>query len=665
MTRKIIAFLITILLVASPVYVYASPADNLDNRGQTESTAGITWDQINEMTQNSPNSLTPIQGLVLWMFAIIAFLKLAQKMDDLLQKLGLNVTQTGGRALGDLMVAGMALKNMGNVFSKGMGALGLGGGSGGGSSGGASAGTTGGGPSSAGGGPTSIPSGGPRGGASPAGSSPGGASPGGRTAPGSVPPSAAATGNSSTATSTTDGSNPAATSRSPVGRAVEWMRGDGFAQGAIRSGAKGGIIGVGAYSAKAGASKIGAAVSARYSNDGISSSSQSEENRSGSNTTSGNPFSADPAVNTEDFQTSRPVSGIEDNAAIPTTFNNEDYHDAMSIGGDSAAGYDYSSLNDEGLGEAGAYDAVASSQPIPTSADDGHNIGVDTNTASLTSADANSEIWQDTAPQNDLGGTPISSVNDEGWNDSELSSQPISSDVAADGTSSAESVQDVSAIQGSEISSQPMDSHIAQDSDSAPDNGVSGFSDSGSEIRQSSNVADTAADAGYTQETDPAPMPVHNQAIPSDFPHNAVPSNAINNNSSPDTVQNKAASPDIAAHVPIQSVIEQSNNSTTPALHAGSVQPSTETIRADSPVVVQAQSKSSAAPSEPVVSQQNNTTQSNITQYNNVTRVDASKQAHSASPSAPTSPTQNNYQPRPSEKGKSKNPSVKGRKRKR
>jgi len=69
----------------------------------------MPWDQINEMSQNSPNSLSPMQGLILWMFTIIAFLKLAQKMDDLLQKLGLNVTQTGGRALGDLMVAGMAI----------------------------------------------------------------------------------------------------------------------------------------------------------------------------------------------------------------------------------------------------------------------------------------------------------------------------------------------------------------------------------------------------------------------------------------------------------------------------------------------------------------------------------------------------------------------------
>ena len=52
------------------------------------------------------------------------------------------------------------------------------------------------------------------------------------------------------------------------------MRGDGFTQGAIKAGAKGGIIGVGVYSAKAGASKIGSAVSARIGNGGNSADPQ-------------------------------------------------------------------------------------------------------------------------------------------------------------------------------------------------------------------------------------------------------------------------------------------------------------------------------------------------------------------------------------------------------
>ena len=102
MRKKFALILVTLMLFFASIYSTAY-ASQLENQGETESIAGITLDQINEMSQNSPNSLTPIQGLVLWMFAILAFLKLAQKVDSLLQSLGLNVTQTGGRAIGDLV----------------------------------------------------------------------------------------------------------------------------------------------------------------------------------------------------------------------------------------------------------------------------------------------------------------------------------------------------------------------------------------------------------------------------------------------------------------------------------------------------------------------------------------------------------------------------------
>ena len=306
----------------------SNPIDNLDNRDETEDTAGVTWDEIDEMSRNSPNSLTPTQGLMLWMFAIVAFLKLAQKMDGLLQSLGLNVTQTGGRAVGDLIMAGMALKHVGGAISKGMGMFGFGrGGSPGGGSGGSGSGTGSSGSGSSGGtrgagtSPAPIPSGSPGGSPSSGGSSPVSAgsgssasgsrssappvgTPSGASAPSSASPSSAppatssspisstpmptgfvptssvndllihpATSNSTTSGSATSNSATSDTStvsenlsgfedaRSPVGKAADWMKQDGFAQGAVKSAAKGGIVGAGVYTAKAGVAKIREAVS--------------------------------------------------------------------------------------------------------------------------------------------------------------------------------------------------------------------------------------------------------------------------------------------------------------------------------------------------------------------------------------------------------------------
>ena len=676
MTKKIIAVIITILLILSPAYVYASSLDDLDDRGQTESTAGITWDQINEMSQNSPNSLTPVQGLVLWMFAIIAFLKLAQKMDDLLQKLGLNVTQTGGRALGDLMVAGFALKNMGNVISKGMGAFGFGGGSGGSSSSSGSTGTVGSsaGTNSIGSGPTPIPTGGPRGGAPPAGSTPSGTSPGSRTAPGSVPAGTSPTGRPSTANATSGGSNTTAVNRNPAGRAVEWMRDDGFAQGAIRAGAKGGIIGVGVYGAKAGAAKVGAAVSARFSSDGISSNPQNEGHHLSKNAASGAQSSANPTINTEEFQASRPLYGTEDNTAIPATINNEDYNDVGSISDESAASYDYSSLNDESYNDSGAYDTIIDSQSIPTSIDDSHSVDVDTGTTSLTYADVNDEIWQDTTPQNDLSSTPISATNEESWNDSGTFVEASYSDAVTDSVASAGSAQDTSAIESSDISSHTVDSHVVQSTDSvAADRGSDTVVSGNVNQQDSITVADTVGGSNHIHGAEPAQMPVRNQTIPGEYPQGTAHLGELNDTSLSNVAQGKATSPDFAAQVPIQSgdiTVESISDTSTSSAHISSSQPAqmqpiAETIHTDSPVVVQTQVKSEVAPGASAVSRQNTTVQSHTTQVSNVTKNGMFNHPQSGAPSAPQSTTQHNNLPRPAAKGKTKNPSVKGRKRRR
>jgi len=445
-------------LVGSNVTVYASSSS-------TESTAGITLDEINEMSQNSPHSLTPTQGLVLWMFAILAFLKLAQKMDSLLQSLGLNVTQTGGRAVGDLLMAGMALKNVGSAFSKGMGMLGFGRGSG---SGGSATGTgSGTGTRSAGGsGSSPIPTGSP-------GSNSGGSSAGGRTAPGGTHSSGGSHGNGSGAspqgTSTTSGTSGVvgAGSRNPIGRFVGWMRKDGFAQGAIKAGAKGGVIGVGAYAAKAGASKIGSAVSARFSGDGISSNPKgtAPNNKNANAPNNQQPIDTNKNVNNdvrgdnttknpEDYQTAKPLDGTEDQALIPAAINSEAYQDTKPSDSADASSSTFSSSIDEGYVD--SYDTVSDSQPIPATVEsDSGDISKSATNHSPT--DANNAEWQDARPVDGSGITaPIpTTVSNEDWNDSSPISQSSTTPSTVSDTSSMASpslpvkpaVQDTAAIQ--------------------------------------------------------------------------------------------------------------------------------------------------------------------------------------------------------------------------
>ena len=82
-----------------------------------------TEDELREMENQSTIGLTALQSLVLWMLLIVAFLKLAMKFDDMLNKLGLNVTQTGGRAIGDLLAVGMAMKGLSKIPSMANGAM--------------------------------------------------------------------------------------------------------------------------------------------------------------------------------------------------------------------------------------------------------------------------------------------------------------------------------------------------------------------------------------------------------------------------------------------------------------------------------------------------------------------------------------------------------------
>ena len=485
MAKKFIAMIMIFMfsIFGSYMVIHASdprPVDNLDNRYEVENTAGITWDQINEMSNNSPNSLTPIQGLVLWMFAIIAFLKLAQKMDNLLQSLGLNVTQTGGRAVGDMIMAGMALKHVGNVMSRGMSMFG--GGRGGGTpapGGGTGTGRTG------GTGPTPIPAGSPGSGPTPVGGSPGGArtggsptpsgsgtgTPGGGSPSGGSPttptaPSPGATpprGSSGSSTATSSSSSGSATSssgatsssRNPVGRAVNWMRQNGVVQGAIKAGAKGGAIGLGVYGTKVGASRIGGAISSRL---GINGSSANPTENVAANNNSASPIGQPPAdinnqgnaeaenasrgENLGEYQDSRPLDGTGDNPPIPATINNEEYQDTSSATSDESSRVP-ASFNNEEYNDADSLNTAVDTGPIPTSINGGEAQDSDTDSDSVDESSSGSSAyitdsggtWHNSKPVDaSKGAVPIPSAkNNESWSETTPSSGVSSSAANADG----------------------------------------------------------------------------------------------------------------------------------------------------------------------------------------------------------------------------------------
>ncbi|MCL2047425.1 MAG: hypothetical protein FWG87_01745 [Defluviitaleaceae bacterium] len=430
MAKKFIfIFLFVLFLSVSCANVCASGnLDELDNRAETESLAGLTWDEISEMASNSPNSLTPTQGLVLWMFAILAFLKLAQKMDSLLQSLGLNVTQTGGRALGDLVMAGMALKNIGGAVSKGLGMLGgseSSGGSGSGSSSGSGThsgtsssggGSASGGSSGGGSGHTSIPLNSPRSGSTSgdsassgsasSGFSSNGSTSSGSTSGGSAPSGSASSGSASRGSSSstptnnttpdTDTTTPKATdpnsttiNRTPVGKAVDWLKQDGFTQGAIKASAKGGVIGLGVYTAKAGASKVSEAVAARLNgSDSTPKGGQPPTNNKNSFGTIG--------VNPEEYQNSRPLDNTDEQAAIPSTANTEQYQES--------SGYSYSNPSEE-------------SSIIPASFNNEDYNDVNSSNAPFDTSPTSTVAKAEQDLANNAGDLSPDAVNNEAWNE--------------------------------------------------------------------------------------------------------------------------------------------------------------------------------------------------------------------------------------------------------
>jgi hypothetical protein len=362
------------------------------------------------------------------MFAILAFLKLAQKMDSLLQSLGLNVTQTGGRAVGDLIMAGMALKHVGNAVSKGMGMFGLGGKSGGASGSGSGTGSGVGTRNASGRGSAPIPASGP--GGIPTSRTSSGGVPTGSTAPSGAFSSSTTPPNPSTpsGTSGAEGSHKPENSRNPIGKATDWMKQDGFAQGAVKAGAKGGLIGLGVYSAKSGMSKVSATVSAGISGNRISSDPHGEKSDA-------NPVVNDIGIkqgfyhdeNLEDYQMSKPINA-EDQAIVPSSFYNEDYKDSGFITDSDDSGSFYSSFNDEDYKDTDYFKSEATAQPIPSAmSGDGEDSAFDLNNAELTNKTngANDEVWQSANPVNPLSskGAIPPSVNNEEWQSVKQSDQ--------------------------------------------------------------------------------------------------------------------------------------------------------------------------------------------------------------------------------------------------
>ena len=124
-SKIVITILIILFITTFDIYSVSANTYNL------ELNAGA-WNNVGEMSENSPSDrqMTPVEAYVIWMLVLIAFLKAAQKLDDLLNKLGLNVTSSGGGLARDIMIAGMGLKMATKGFSSIRGGLGSGGGEG-------------------------------------------------------------------------------------------------------------------------------------------------------------------------------------------------------------------------------------------------------------------------------------------------------------------------------------------------------------------------------------------------------------------------------------------------------------------------------------------------------------------------------------------------------
>jgi len=86
---------------------------------------------IAESSQNVADSITGSATggvpMITWMFIIVAFIKVCLAMSSMINQLGLNIAQTGGRTFSTMLVAGMALKGI--KMARGGGGSGAGAGS--------------------------------------------------------------------------------------------------------------------------------------------------------------------------------------------------------------------------------------------------------------------------------------------------------------------------------------------------------------------------------------------------------------------------------------------------------------------------------------------------------------------------------------------------------
>jgi hypothetical protein len=65
-----------------------------------------------------------VGGIVTWTICMLAFLKIAQKMDTYMATIGMNTAQTGSSFMGDILASGFAIKSGVSAISKGIGAVG-------------------------------------------------------------------------------------------------------------------------------------------------------------------------------------------------------------------------------------------------------------------------------------------------------------------------------------------------------------------------------------------------------------------------------------------------------------------------------------------------------------------------------------------------------------
>jgi len=208
------------------------------------------------------------------------------------------------------------------------------------------------------------------------------------------------------------------------------MKEDGFAQGAIKAGAKGGLIGVGVYSIKEGASMIrggaGHLADAGASSDanvnpmiGTDSNPIGQPNFDTENR--GDGYKGNP----EDYQDARPLDGSGDSASIPTTINDEGYrevkpYDSSDDGSSIPSSTNNEEYNDVGLSD-GTMDYKQTAIPTSFKGDDGYDSKIDTSVPIA----GNDEAWRSVNPVDGKSSVPIPiTSNNDTWKKANPSSNP-------------------------------------------------------------------------------------------------------------------------------------------------------------------------------------------------------------------------------------------------